>query len=132
MEGNQMKMRETLVSLQARFERNVMAYQDRYFKFSGWHWNKKAKEAAKWRDIFSELNEQCKDAISAPPRNCDVGTHEEQWSRFEKMCFSNRQPDDPDYCSCKCKVDGGCVNDCALKWAQMPYEAEEGGKGDGV
>ena len=59
-------------------------------------------------------------------RNCDVGTAGEQWSRFEKMCFSSRQSDDPDYCSCKCKVDGGCVNDCALIWAQMPY-AEEGG-----
>lgn len=60
-------------------------------------------------------------------KDCDiVRTAEEQWSRFEKMCFSSRQPDDPDYCSCKCKVDGGCVNDCALIWAQMPYEAEKG------
>ena len=69
--GNAAVMRETLVALQARFEKNVMAYQDRYFKFTGWHWHKKAKEAARWRDVFSELNEQCKSALATPPRNCD-------------------------------------------------------------
>ncbi len=69
--GNAAEMRETLVALQARFEKNVMAYQDRYFKFTGWHWHKKAKEAARWRDVFSELNEQCKSALATPPRNCD-------------------------------------------------------------
>ena len=103
MEGNQQKMREALVKI---------------------------------HDLTNALDEKCgvdpveirdiaRAALSAPARQCDVGTPEEQWSRFEKMCFSNRQPDDPDYCSCKCKVDGGCVNDCALIWAQMPYE--EGG-----
>lgn len=69
--GNMAAMRETLVALQARFEKNVMAYQDRYFKFTGWHWHKKAKEAARWRDVFSELNEQCRAALATPPRNCD-------------------------------------------------------------
>lgn len=88
------------------------------------------REAPHIREYCYDITEaikKCFAALSAPPRQCDVGTAKEQWSRFEKMCFSSRQPDDPDYCSCKCKVDGGCVNDCALIWAQMPYGAEEGG-----
>ena len=64
-------------------------------------------------------------ALAAPARNCDMGTVKEQWDRFEKVCSAGRQIDDPDYCSCRCKIDGGCVNECALIWAQMPYE--EGG-----
>lgn len=69
-------------------------------------------------------------ALSKPPRNCDVGTPEEQWRRFKKHCEENLQADDPDYCSSICDVDGGCVSECALKWAQMPYEANEKGEAD--
>jgi len=69
--GNAAKMREALATLRKRFDNNTMAYQDRYFKFSGWHWHKKAKEAARWRDVFHELREVCDAALSAPARNCD-------------------------------------------------------------
>jgi len=58
-------------------------------------------------------------ALAAPPRNCDVGTIEEQSERKIKFCHNQR----------------GCANCpfsesttltlCALAWAQMPYE--EGG-----
>lgn len=84
-----------------------------------------AKPGTMLGDAFALHMRDNRDALSKPPRNCDVGTAEEQWSRFEKMCFSSSQPNDPDYCSCKCKVDGGCVNNCALIWAQMPYEGKE-------
>lgn len=70
--GNNAAMREALATLRKRFDNNVVAYQDRYFKFSGWHWNKKAAEAARWRDVFYELREVCDAALSAPARNCDV------------------------------------------------------------
>lgn len=60
-------------------------------------------------------------AYKCEPRNCDVGTAEEQIDRFV------------DYCCGKC--DGSnCkhglymedeVYRCALKWAQMPYEARK-------
>jgi hypothetical protein len=59
-------------------------------------------------------------ALAAPPRNCDVGTVEEQSKRKMKFCYQQ----------------GGCSNcsfsksatltQCALAWAQMPYE--EGGE----
>ena len=70
--GNGAAMRATLRTLRQRFDNNVMAYQDRYFKFSGWHWHKKAAEAARWRDVFHELREACDAALSAPARNCDM------------------------------------------------------------
>ena len=55
-------------------------------------------------------------AISGPPRNCDVGTPEEQNERFLKFCTSM---DCERYCPLF-KADS-----CELAWAQMPYE--EGG-----
>lgn len=73
---------------------------------------------------YSSLCDIIDDAISAPPRNCDVGTADEQWVRFNKHCEENSQADDPDYCSSSCDVDGECVSQCALKWGQMPYEKE--------
>ena len=51
-------------------------------------------------------------AISAPPRNCDIGNALEQVSRHRIWC----------------KCGGGCAVSCKMcfaKWSQMPYE--EGG-----
>ena len=60
-------------------------------------------------------------ALFAPPRNCDVGTAEEQAERFIKLCRSHTAP----YRGC----DGSCPllmsKKCSLAWAQMPYK--EGG-----
>lgn len=58
---------------------------------------------------------QAKKALSAPPRNCDVGTAEEQVERHREWCGH-----DIDYSHC-CN---DCRN-CFARWAQMPYE--EGG-----
>lgn len=60
-------------------------------------------------------------ALAAPPRNCDVGTAEEQRERFLKFCTSQN-------CESGCKFrnekDMFC---CDFAWAQMPY-AEGGAK----
>ena len=56
-------------------------------------------------------------ALAAPPRNCDVGTVEEQSERYHALCDSN------ECTSCPCKFTVRTY--CALIWAQMPYE--EGG-----
>ena len=116
MEANDTEaMREALRTLRQRFDNNVMAYQDRYFKFSGWHWHKKAAEAARWRDVFCELREACDAALAKPPRNCNVGTAKEQARRFLKFCV--RQD-----CEKACPF-RGCSNsyECAFAWAQMSY-----------
>ena len=59
-------------------------------------------------------------ALSAPPRNCDVGTAEEQSERYEKFCYAHRSREkgcgDCPLCDIPC---------CEFAWLQMPYE--EGG-----
>lgn len=68
------------------------------------------------------------EALSAPPRNCDVGTAEEQNERYKRFCSSHYRPNDID-----AQCDGcPCVSerfDCELEWGQLPYEAaQEGGE----
>ena len=78
-----------------------------------------------------QVNDIAYDAISAPPRNCDVGTAEEQERRWHANCGIGIP-------NCKhCNVyewarKSGLVDDknmirfdCRFIWAQMPYE--EGG-----
>ena len=65
------------------------------------------------------ISSTAKAAISAPPRNCDVGTVEEQIERFQRFCGTRPC----DGCTLKNKVNE--TLDCAIHWAQMPYE--EGG-----
>ena len=55
------------------------------------------------------------DALSAPPRNCDVGTPEDQHNRFMRFCDSKSMG----YCWGR-----GCRK-CMAQWGQLPYE--EGG-----
>ena len=54
-----------------------------------------------------------KEALSAPARQCDVGTPEQQKARHDAYCFLDV------CCNYSCR-------ECFAKWAQMPY-AEEGG-----
>ena len=57
-------------------------------------------------------------ALSAPPRNCDVGTADEQAERFAEYC-------DSEACKrnrCKSRAKALCIERCAIAWSQMPYE----------
>ena len=59
--------------------------------------------------------------LAAPPRNCDVGTDEEQSRRYEELC-------DRHTCGSRCSATGCPMyeHDCSpFAWGQMPYE--EGG-----
>ena len=59
-------------------------------------------------------------ALDLPPRNCDVGTVDEQIDRHEEYCASRLgDGNDPHGCmliACK---------SCALRWAQMEYKEVE-------
>ena len=58
-------------------------------------------------------------ALAKPPRNCDVGTAEEQARRYEELCDSHT-------CGSICSGSGCPLYDydCSpFAWAQMPYEA---------
>lgn len=64
-------------------------------------------------------------AVDIKPRNCDMGTAEEQANRFHNFCVSNSGSIDG-MCSSTCP----CIASpdkchCLCKWSQMPYK--EGG-----
>ena len=72
-------------------------------------------DTSKEEDCYT-LYRVCEAALSALPRNCDIGTVAEQSDRMRRFC-----------CDC-----GGCAickrgkgmsfRECVLAWAQMPYE----------
>ena len=65
---------------------------------------------------LNQIESWAEAALSAPPRNCDVGTVEEQIERFQRFCGTRPC----DGCTLKNKVNE--TIDCAIHWAQLPYE----------
>ena len=66
-------------------------------------------------EICADCREGC------PPRNCDVGTAEEQSARFDAHCRTHMG-----CLTCPLREkDGGVPKHCEFAWSQMPYE--EGG-----
>ena len=98
--------------------------------------NNKLREAVtKILNLTNSLDENCavdpveirdiaRTALAAPPRNCDVGTAEEQEKRFHDFCRARHLPrmEESRYCAYKCPLEGDTC--CELQWAQMPYESE--------
>ena len=76
----------------------------------------------------SDLADDVWEVLQGVPRNCDIGTPEEQQDRFREFC---RRHFDARECGlgrsvAKCPAyQGGKNPDCSLWWAQMQYE--EGG-----
>lgn len=67
-------------------------------------------------------------ALSAPARNCDVGTADEQIARFNEFCDSEWQDSGSANCgNCPLWVSGRIGHDCQIRWEQRPYEAQGGG-----
>lgn len=86
---------------------------------------------ATWeRSDTSEANaiiEQARAALAAPPRNCDVGTADEQTERYYAACHRY------DHCT-SCPVFArwgtfavGKPKSCQMIWGQMPFAKAEGG-----
>lgn len=75
----------------------------------------------------SEVLNKIEEALSAPPRQCDVGTAEEQVERFREFCETEKCM--RYRCGSGCKAI--CIDRCAIAWAQTPYKAEEGGADNG-
>ena len=76
------------------------------------------------RDLC-EAKTAINNALSAPPRNCDVGTAEEQKKRFEDYCVTNRSDD---LACLDCPAYG--KGDCEFRWGQMPYTDTAAEKGE--
>ena len=64
------------------------------------------------------------DALAAPPRNCDVGTADEQTRRMDaEYCYVQKSCyESPSGRECPLHKAGV---DCRLIWAQMPYKEGE-------
>ena len=59
--------------------------------------------------------DKAKAALADPPRNCDVGTAEEQYARFLRFCDK--------YEGCEgCPLYKSVFPKCYVHWVQMPYE----------
>ena len=98
--SNVKAMRDALVKADAAFS---LIVKSAWFIEANFHETKEVMDAS--NAITS--------ALAAPPRNCDVGTVEEQITRHRKWCKSdNCLPGIP------CSV-------CFAKWSQMPYEEGE-------
>lgn len=109
MEGNQMKMREALLKIQEYAE---------------------AMDADDWNVLA--ILDTCRDALSAPARQCDVGTADEQTARYRKFCSDHKFLGSDSSYMCKGFGKGRCPffnshtkSQCEFEWAQAPYE--EGG-----
>ncbi len=61
--------------------------------------------------IVKDMRNLIKKALAAPPRNCDVGTADEQAERHKRWC---------DLKSIKDCWGVGCRK-CIAKWSRMPY-----------
>ena len=78
---------------------------------------------ARTNNSVFDCRDKLKHALSAPPRNCDVGTADEQEDRFDAFC--KHQMYKSGYMSCPdCPIYRKDEHYCKLRWAQMPYESE--------
>ena len=63
------------------------------------------------------LIEKCNAALSVTPRQCDVGSADEQLKRWRKFCENFH------YCvDCPADKKDGISADCFANWSQMPYD----------
>lgn len=100
MEGNQMKMRETLLVVRDALD-TISAHEDDIEFVRAW---------------IAQTKNAVQEALAAPPRHCDVGTAEEQGERCLAQFDQWRR-----------KGDGKKLITAIMAWAQTPYEAQEGG-----
>ena len=67
-------------------------------------------------------------AYKSEPRNCDVGTAEEQNTRRSQFCRAQMKRNNHCCGPCPCyKFINGEAQSCTLLWAQMPYVEKEWG-----
>ena len=75
------------------------------------------------QSLVMKLGDVAASVLSSPPRNCDVGTAEEQEKRFRYNFCAVKSTG----CyRCKLRDVRGVGETCAIHWAQMPYEGKDG------
>lgn len=110
--GNAAKMREALERLR---EWVLMDLNENAFI---------ADSSGNYMKLIKGTIEIVNAALSAPPRNCDIGTPEEQSVRMAKFCREQyKKTDGVSICS-GCQFHNMEGLDCQFAWAQTPYESE--------
>lgn len=82
------------------------------------------------RADFISIRGWCDHALAKPPRQCDMGTPDEQSERFENFCLKHigcAEETGGRHCvGCPLeKASKNITQKCELYWAQMPYEKGE-------
>lgn len=77
------------------------------------------KEGVPYKTVSQKDIDFMKAALAAPPRQCDVGTAEEQYSRMFRECY--------EWTCADCKSSDKDFRKCALSWAQKPYVEKKWG-----
>ena len=106
MEGNRMKMREAVEAALSELDKFGQVHDARIH----------------FADIvhIGRARGMLQAALSAPPRQCEVGTAEEQVERWRTYCSSHRSG--PSCDGCPLETDDSA--DCYAVWMQKPYEAQ--------
>jgi len=95
----------------------VRFYLPYFLQYMRLHW-----EDAEAGGYYERILEVVNAALSAPARQCDVGTPGEQSERMEKAVCSKHH-------GCvRCPLRKAKYSDCSLVWAQTPYAEEGAGK----
>lgn len=79
------------------------------------------------KELLELILNWCDSSLTAPPRNCDVGTAEEQSRRFDAFCAVHHFQSEKGCSGCPCHG----ADSCEFKWAQMPYREKEKGTTNG-
>lgn len=70
-----------------------------------------------------QLYDMMTKALSAKPRNCDVGTAVKQTERWKTFCSAHYRADMEDWqCGCCPCGDEKSSANCEFEWGQMPYD----------
>jgi len=85
-------------------------------------------------EVFDMIDDLAKEALYVPPRQCDVGTSDEQAERFENFCLKHigcAEETGGRHCvGCPLeKASRNITQKCELYWAQMPYEEDSENEG---
>lgn len=82
------------------------------------YWAKRMDEkGCSMREFVDFVRQRTESALSAPARNCDVGTMEEQAERFIEFCAGHLCDNCPN----------SRAKRCGVGWSQMPFAPAEGG-----
>ena len=119
MEGNQTKIREALKAIWKEVYHYAIEEDKQDFAHLQEVMLEDPPEYKDLRNSFLAIAHLVDAALSEPDRQCDVGTAEEQSNRFRSFCEKSL------FCR-DCELHEK-RRWCRFHWAQMPYEAQEGG-----